>query len=87
MRHGGTRLSMAGLFDGLEQHFSRHAGGLLDCPLRAVCQWLFHRFKECYLMLEKEVILELFGAAAGIWACGFAIGKAVSWYRALVTAA
>lgn len=38
-------------------------------------------------MLEKEVILELFGAAAGIWASGFAIGKAVSWYRALVTAA
>jgi len=38
-------------------------------------------------MLETASILELFGAAAGIWASGFAIGKAVSWYRALVTAA
>lgn len=38
-------------------------------------------------MLAAEDISLFFGAAAGVWAAGFAWGKAAAWVRALKNAA
>lgn len=38
-------------------------------------------------MISAEDIALFFGTAAGIWAAGFAWGKAAAWLRALRTAA
>jgi len=37
-------------------------------------------------LFEVEVIARLIGAAAGVWAAGFVVGKTVAWIRHLGTA-